>query len=185
MAPQPLLLHHAPVGASSAAVPWSDTSTLHDLARMHAISADAVAHLAMPSDWSARWTTAWRFGRTLVGCAVRDLSEIDVLSSVPVRRFTWRTDQRGEEPDSVSLNASTNTPMAWPRRAMRGRVVERPALDSGSGSGSLKLSPASSRALRETSGAWADSRSFAGESPSGMPIISRRITVSESARLVS
>lgn len=93
MAPQPPLLDHSPVGASSATVPWSDTSTLHDLARMHAISADAVSQLAMPSDWTARWTTAWRFGRTLVGCTVRNLGEVDVLSSVPVRRFTWRTDQ--------------------------------------------------------------------------------------------
>ncbi|MCQ9179438.1 TnsA-like heteromeric transposase endonuclease subunit [Streptomyces sp. IBSBF 2953] len=47
----------------------------------------------MPSDWNDRWTTAWRFGRTLVGYAVRDLGEVDVLSSVPVRRFSWRTDQ--------------------------------------------------------------------------------------------
>ncbi|MEV8086614.1 TnsA-like heteromeric transposase endonuclease subunit [Streptomyces nigra] len=93
MAPQPALLDHAPVGPSSADVPWSDTSTLHDLARMHAISADAVGQLVMPPDWSARWTTAWRFGRTLVGCAVRDLGEVDLLSSVPVRRFSWRTDQ--------------------------------------------------------------------------------------------
>ncbi len=93
MAPQPTLLDHAPVGPSSADVPWSDTSTLHDLARMHAISADAVGQLVMPPDWSARWTAAWRFGRTLVGCAVRDLGEVDLLSSVPVRRFSWRTDQ--------------------------------------------------------------------------------------------
>ncbi|MEU1576683.1 TnsA-like heteromeric transposase endonuclease subunit [Streptomyces collinus] len=93
MAPQPALLDHAPVGPSSADVPWSDTSTLHDLARMHAISADAVGQPVMPPDWSARWTTAWRFGRTLVGCAVRDLGEVDLLSSVPVRRFSWRTDQ--------------------------------------------------------------------------------------------
>ncbi|MFJ3498873.1 TnsA-like heteromeric transposase endonuclease subunit [Streptomyces sp. NPDC086091] len=93
MAPQPALLDHAPVDPSSTGVPWSDTSTLHDLARMHAISADAVGQLVMPPDWSARWTTAWRFGRTLVGFAVRDLGEVDLLSSVPVRRFSWRTDQ--------------------------------------------------------------------------------------------
>lgn len=93
MAPQPLLLDRTSVGTSSAAVPWSDTSTLHELARIHAIPADAVRQLVMPSDWSARWTTAWRFGRTLVGCAVKDLGEVDVLSSVPVRRFSWRTDQ--------------------------------------------------------------------------------------------
>ncbi|MDX2600364.1 TnsA-like heteromeric transposase endonuclease subunit [Streptomyces caniscabiei] len=66
---------------------------MHELARIHAIPADAVRQLVMPSDWSARWTTAWRFGRTLVGCAVKDLGEVDVLSSVPVRRFSWRTDQ--------------------------------------------------------------------------------------------
>lgn len=93
MAPQSALLDHAPVGPSSADVLWSDKSTLHDLARMHAISADAVGQLVMPPDWSARWTTAWRFGRTLVGCAVRDLGEVDLLSSVPIRRFSWRTDQ--------------------------------------------------------------------------------------------
>ncbi|CAM5719632.1 TnsA-like heteromeric transposase endonuclease subunit [Streptomyces canus] len=93
MAPQPPLLDHAPVGASSATVPWSDTSTLLDLARMHAIPADAVSQLVMPPDWTARWTTAWRFGRMLVDCPVRDLGQVNVLSSVPVRRFSWRTEQ--------------------------------------------------------------------------------------------
>lgn len=93
MAPQALLLDREPVCAPRATDPWSDTSTLHDLARMHDISADAYSQLDMRSDWSARWTTAWRFGRTAAGYAVKDLGEVDMTSSVPVRRFTWRTDQ--------------------------------------------------------------------------------------------
>lgn len=47
----------------------------------------------MSPNWASRWATHWRFGRTAVGCAVKDLAEIDCLSSVPVRRFTWRTGQ--------------------------------------------------------------------------------------------
>lgn len=93
MAPQTLLLDRAPVSAPRATDPWSDTSTLHDLARVHCISADAFSQLVMHSDWSSRWTTEWRFGRTVIGCAVKDLGEVDMASSVPVRRFTWRTDQ--------------------------------------------------------------------------------------------
>lgn len=47
----------------------------------------------MPGDWHARWTTVWRHGRTQVTCSVKDLNQVDMLSSVPARRFTWRTGQ--------------------------------------------------------------------------------------------
>ncbi|MFC8094827.1 TnsA-like heteromeric transposase endonuclease subunit [Streptomyces sp. NPDC057301] len=40
-----------------------------------------------------RWTTTWKFGRTPVTSPVRDLAKVDLRRSVPVRRFTWRTDQ--------------------------------------------------------------------------------------------
>ncbi|MER5846430.1 hypothetical protein ABT126_05010 [Streptomyces sp. NPDC002012] len=72
---------------------WSDLSELTDLARTHHISAQAFAQLVKPPEWSSRWTTGWRFGRQLVGFSVQDLHQVDMLSSVPVRRFTWRTDQ--------------------------------------------------------------------------------------------
>ncbi|WP_435279423.1 TnsA-like heteromeric transposase endonuclease subunit [Streptomyces sp. 1222.5] len=43
--------------------------------------------------WPVRWTTTWNFGRTPVTCPVRDLGKVDLTQIVPVRRFTWRTDQ--------------------------------------------------------------------------------------------
>ncbi|MCX4734102.1 TnsA-like heteromeric transposase endonuclease subunit [Streptomyces sp. NBC_01363] len=73
--------------------PWSDVSALTDLACTHAIAGEAFAALVKPPDWTSRWTTAWRFGRKTVRFPVRALNEVDMLASVPVRRFTWRTDQ--------------------------------------------------------------------------------------------
>ncbi|MFJ1859957.1 TnsA-like heteromeric transposase endonuclease subunit [Streptomyces anulatus] len=83
----------SPPASRPAASLWSDRSELTDLARTHHISAQAFAQLVKPPGWSSQWTTAWHFGRRLVGYCVKDMHEVDILSSVPVRRFTWRTGQ--------------------------------------------------------------------------------------------
>ncbi|MFI7093221.1 TnsA-like heteromeric transposase endonuclease subunit [Streptomyces lydicus] len=92
MASNILLRAPAPIDTPASCL-WSDVSSLSDLARTHTIPSEAATQLVTPPDWTARWTTAWRFGRTLIASTVRDLHQVDVLSSVPVRRFTWRTDQ--------------------------------------------------------------------------------------------
>ncbi|MFF4467429.1 TnsA-like heteromeric transposase endonuclease subunit [Streptomyces mirabilis] len=43
--------------------------------------------------WPVRWSTTWNFGQTPITTPVRDLGRVDLRRSVPVRRFTWRTDQ--------------------------------------------------------------------------------------------
>ncbi|MEU1891191.1 TnsA-like heteromeric transposase endonuclease subunit [Streptomyces pristinaespiralis] len=43
--------------------------------------------------WPNRWTTTWKFSQAPVTIPVRDLADVDVARTVPVRRFTWRTDQ--------------------------------------------------------------------------------------------
>jgi hypothetical protein len=49
--------------------------------------------LDLDENWPVRWTTTWKFGRNLVTGPVRDLDRVDIERSVPVRRFTWRTNQ--------------------------------------------------------------------------------------------
>ncbi|MEH0420753.1 TnsA-like heteromeric transposase endonuclease subunit [Streptomyces sp. B21-083] len=51
--------------------------------------------LDLDEKWPVRWTTTWKFGRTRtpVTTPVRDLDRVNLRWSVPVRRFTWRTDQ--------------------------------------------------------------------------------------------
>ncbi|MGW7406827.1 TnsA-like heteromeric transposase endonuclease subunit [Streptomyces sp. NPDC054833] len=47
----------------------------------------------LDEEWPVRWTTTWKFGQTPITSPVRDLDKVDLRRSVPVRRFTWRTDQ--------------------------------------------------------------------------------------------
>ncbi|MFF1301926.1 TnsA-like heteromeric transposase endonuclease subunit [Streptomyces sp. NPDC058307] len=54
---------------------------------------DYMQSLDLDENWPLRWTTTWKFGRDLVTGPVRDLDKVDIGRSVPVRRFTWRTDQ--------------------------------------------------------------------------------------------
>ncbi|MFD4864257.1 TnsA-like heteromeric transposase endonuclease subunit [Streptomyces sp. NPDC058412] len=73
---------------------WSDSCRLEDLAFLHRGFAEYAHLLDLDERWSARWTTSWRVGQgSPVVYPVRDLAEVDVSGSVPVRRFTWRTGQ--------------------------------------------------------------------------------------------
>ncbi|MCX4502198.1 TnsA-like heteromeric transposase endonuclease subunit [Streptomyces anulatus] len=55
---------------------------------------EARTGLVMRDDWASRWTTAWQVNGSKVLWPVRDLGSVPVLSSKPVRGFTWRTKQR-------------------------------------------------------------------------------------------
>ncbi|MFF4849316.1 TnsA-like heteromeric transposase endonuclease subunit [Streptomyces sp. NPDC001194] len=72
---------------------WSDACTLEDLAVLCVGFTDYAYALDLDEKWPVRWTTTWKFGRTPVTSPVRDLDKVDLRRSVPVRRFTWRTDQ--------------------------------------------------------------------------------------------
>lgn len=77
----------------STAAAWSDECRLEDLALLHSEFADYSQTLELDEAWPVRWTTTWKFGQTSITSPVRDLDKVDLRRSVPVRRFTWRTDQ--------------------------------------------------------------------------------------------
>ncbi|MBT2396781.1 TnsA-like heteromeric transposase endonuclease subunit [Streptomyces sp. ISL-100] len=79
--------------SESGAAAWSDACRLQDLACLYTGYADYAQHLDLGEKWPVRWSTTWKFGRTPTSNPVRDLADVDILRSVPVRRFTWRTGQ--------------------------------------------------------------------------------------------
>ncbi|MFF8971900.1 TnsA-like heteromeric transposase endonuclease subunit [Streptomyces sp. NPDC014995] len=72
---------------------WSDACRLEDLAILDAGFTDHVQSLDLDESWPVRWTTTWKLGRGTVTGPVRDLDKVDIGRSIPVRRFTWRTNQ--------------------------------------------------------------------------------------------
>lgn len=78
--------------ASPGAV-WSDACRLEDLAVLDMGFMDYAQALDLDEKWPSRWTTTWKFGSVPVANPVCDLGRVDLGRSVPVRRFTWRTDQ--------------------------------------------------------------------------------------------
>nr|WP_024126403.1 TnsA-like heteromeric transposase endonuclease subunit [Streptomyces sp. F12]AHE39022.1 Hypothetical protein pFRL3_245 [Streptomyces sp. FR1]AHE40262.1 Hypothetical protein pFRL6_175 [Streptomyces sp. F12] len=72
---------------------WSDACGLGDLAHLHMAHETYSESLNLGVGWSDRWTATWRMGRTPVTCSVRNLAEVEVFRSQPVRPFTWRTGQ--------------------------------------------------------------------------------------------
>jgi hypothetical protein len=58
------------------------------------VDAEARAVLTLGPGWAQRWTASWRLSGGQVVCAVRDLASMRVAGAEPVRRFTWRTNQR-------------------------------------------------------------------------------------------
>ncbi|WP_047121414.1 TnsA-like heteromeric transposase endonuclease subunit [Streptomyces leeuwenhoekii] len=51
----------------------------------------ARTRLVMRDDWASRWSVAWQINGSKVVWPVRDLSSVPLMSSQPVRGFTWRT----------------------------------------------------------------------------------------------
>ncbi|MEU8703133.1 hypothetical protein AB0C61_36875 [Streptomyces sp. NPDC048680] len=52
------------------------------------------SRLVLESSWPRRWSATWQLNGDEVAWPVRDLSAVPILSSQPVRRFTWRAKQR-------------------------------------------------------------------------------------------
>ncbi|WP_158718761.1 hypothetical protein [Streptomyces griseus] len=73
-------------------VVWSDQYAWTDLIAQVQVTAGRSA-LDLSDDWARRWTVTWRTGAGEVSCAVRDLNGM-VVSGRPMRRFSWRRDQR-------------------------------------------------------------------------------------------
>ncbi|MFD3553344.1 TnsA-like heteromeric transposase endonuclease subunit [Streptomyces goshikiensis] len=72
---------------------WTDSVTLAELARTYTLPSRAVASLDRSPGWASRWETVWRFGRTSATYVVRDIADVELESTIPVRRFSWRTGQ--------------------------------------------------------------------------------------------
>ncbi|MFI2437097.1 TnsA-like heteromeric transposase endonuclease subunit [Streptomyces sp. NPDC018693] len=50
--------------------------------------------LDLRDGWTRRWAVSWRADGDDASCAVQDLVQEPVLTSDPMRHFTWRRDQR-------------------------------------------------------------------------------------------
>ena len=50
--------------------------------------------LRLGDDWLRRWSSTWRIGAGEVCWPIRDMAHVPVLSSRPMRGFTWRAKQR-------------------------------------------------------------------------------------------
>ncbi|GAA3069924.1 hypothetical protein GCM10017562_41070 [Streptomyces roseofulvus] len=79
-------------GSSTSAL-WSHNCRWTDL--LVPVSVEAGRHdLDVRDGWTRRWTASWRAGETPVVSPVRALADAPVSGRTPVRRFTWRREQR-------------------------------------------------------------------------------------------
>jgi hypothetical protein len=72
----------------------SSSCGVADLYVPASVHAEARAVLALGPGWARRWTASWRLAGGPVVCTVRDLASMQIVGAKPVRRFTWRADQR-------------------------------------------------------------------------------------------
>lgn len=73
---------------------WSDACALEDLALLDGGYTTYASNLDLGERWPMRWTATWKYGEnTWDVLPVRYLAAVDIARTVPVRRFTWRTDQ--------------------------------------------------------------------------------------------
>ncbi len=72
----------------------SSSCQLADLYIPARVGAEAHAVLTLEAGWARKWTASWRLSGAKVVCAVRDLGSMRMIGAEPVRRFTWRADQR-------------------------------------------------------------------------------------------
>ena len=72
---------------------WSDRCRWEEL--LVPVSVDAARPaLDLGEGWPRRWTATWRVGGEEVSCSVRDLVQVPIVSSEPIRWFSWRRGQR-------------------------------------------------------------------------------------------
>ncbi|GGQ97592.1 TnsA-like heteromeric transposase endonuclease subunit [Streptomyces pilosus] len=72
----------------------SDSSHLDQLVTAYDVAARVRDRLLLGDGWLRRWSTTWRVGAGEVCWPVRDMAHVPVLSSQPMRGFTWRAKQR-------------------------------------------------------------------------------------------
>jgi hypothetical protein len=80
-------------GDAESSVVWSHACTLDGLCAPYALPEGAVRQMDSGPGWARRWTATWKTGKADVVCPVKDLAGAPVLSSVPLRRFSWRSGQ--------------------------------------------------------------------------------------------
>ncbi|MEU6218102.1 hypothetical protein ABZ845_11370 [Streptomyces sp. NPDC047022] len=79
--------------APNAKIP-SDSSHLEQLVTAYDGGAGLRDRLLLGDNWSRRWSSTWRVGADEVCWPVRDMAQVPMLSSRPMRGFTWRAKQR-------------------------------------------------------------------------------------------
>jgi hypothetical protein len=79
--------------ASFAPLP-SASSGLEDLIAETPDPGQARRVLDTGADWAARWSASWKVSGAEVTCPARDLGSFPVPGCEPVRRFSWRREQR-------------------------------------------------------------------------------------------
>lgn len=72
----------------------SDSSHLDQLVTEYDGDAEARNRLRFGDGWLGRWSSTWRIGAGEVCWPIRDMAHVPVLSSQPMRGFTWRAKQR-------------------------------------------------------------------------------------------
>ncbi|MGW3157867.1 TnsA-like heteromeric transposase endonuclease subunit [Streptomyces sp. NPDC001089] len=79
--------------AARAKIP-SDSSQLDHLVTAYDGDAGLRDRLRLGDDWPRRWSSTWQVGADEVCWPVRDMAHVPVMSSRPMRGFTWRAKQR-------------------------------------------------------------------------------------------
>ncbi|MFG3668999.1 TnsA-like heteromeric transposase endonuclease subunit [[Kitasatospora] papulosa] len=79
--------------ATVAKIP-SDSSHLDRLVLAYDGDARLRDRLRLSDDWVRQWSSTWQVGDGKVCWPIRDMSHVPVLSSRPMRGFTWRAKQR-------------------------------------------------------------------------------------------
>jgi hypothetical protein len=72
----------------------SDICVLDELLVAYAVGVAVQRRLSLGDAWPSRWLSTWRINGDDVVWPVRDAGAVPVVSSEPVRNFTWRARQR-------------------------------------------------------------------------------------------
>ncbi|MFJ4732739.1 TnsA-like heteromeric transposase endonuclease subunit [Streptomyces sp. NPDC088770] len=91
--------------AASAKIP-SDSSHLGQLVTVYDGDAGVRGRLRLGDGWARRWSSTWRVGDGDACWPVQDMAQVPVMSSRPMRGFTWRAKQ-GHRPGLEAM-ASTD-----------------------------------------------------------------------------
>lgn len=82
------------MGEAARAKIASDSSHLNQLVMEFDGDAEIRDRLRLVDDWLRRWSSTWRIGVGEVCWPIGDMAHVPVMSSRPMRGFTWRAKQR-------------------------------------------------------------------------------------------